>query len=66
MSIFIPYAPSDVLTYLATLFNLEFTDLTGYQTAILTIGANIYFFVFWSIIVYFALKIFNRVWERFF
>lgn len=66
MSIFIPYSPSDVLSHFATLFSLEFNDLTSYQTMILTLGANIYFFVFWSILVYFALKLFNRVWERFF
>lgn len=66
MSIFIPYTPTQVLDYLISLFNLDFTSLTAYETTIITIFANLYFFVFWGIIVYFSLKIFNRIWERFF
>ena len=66
MSIFIPYTPSQVLDYLISLFSLDFTSLTAYETTIITIFANLYFFIFWFIIIYFALKIFNRIWERFF
>lgn len=66
MSIFIPYTPTQVLDYLISLFSLDFTNLTAYETTIITIFANLYFFVFWGIIVYFSLKIFNRIWERFF
>ena len=66
MSIFIPYTPTQVLDYLISLFSLDFTSLTAYETTIITIFANLYFFVFWGIIVYFSLKIFNRIWERFF
>ena len=66
MSIFIPYTPSQVLDYLISLFSLDFTSLTAYETTIITIFANLYFFIFWFIIMYFVLKIFNRIWERFF
>lgn len=66
MSIFIPYTPTQVLDYLISLFSLDFSTLTAYETTIITIFANLYFFVFWGIIVYFSLKIFNRIWERFF
>ena len=66
MSIFIPYTPTQVLDYFISLFSLDFSTLTAYETTIITIFANLYFFVFWGIIVYFSLKIFNRIWERFF
>lgn len=66
MSIFIPYSPGDVIQYFTTLYSLDLTELTSYQTLIVTLIANVYFFMFWFIIVYFALKLFNRVWERFF
>ena len=66
MSIFIPYTPSQVLDYLISLFSLDYSSLTAYETTIITIFANLYFFIFWFIIIYFALKIFNRIWERFF
>lgn len=66
MSIFIPYSPEAVIQYFTTLFSLNLTELTSYQTLIVTLIANVYFFMFWFIIVYFALKLFNRVWERFF
>lgn len=66
MSIFIPYSPGEVNQHFTTLFSLNLTELTSYQTLIVTLIANVYFFMFWFIIVYFALKLFNRVWERFF
>ena len=66
MSIFIPYNPSYVVTHFSNLFSLDLTTLTSYQTLIITILSNLYFFVFWFVIAYFALKIFNRIWERFF
>ena len=66
MSIFIPYSPGEVIQHFTTLFSLNLTELTSYQTWIVTLIANAYFFMFWFIIVYFALKLFNRVWERFF
>ena len=66
MSIFIPYSPSEVIQHFTTLFSLNLTELTSYQTLIVTLIANVYFFMFWFIIVYFALKLFNRVGERFF
>lgn len=66
MSIFIPYSPTIVLNHLSTMFNITLSNLTDYETLMLTIISNLYFFIFWFVIVYFSLKIFNRIWERFF
>ena len=66
MSIFLPYNPTIIVEYFTNLFNLDLTTLSSYEIIILTILSNIYFFVFWGVIIYFSLKIFNRIWERFF
>lgn len=66
MSIFIPYSPTVVIDYFTSLFSLDLTVLTTYESLIVTIFANLYFFVYWFVIIYFSLKIFNRIWERFF
>lgn len=66
MSFVLPYNPSSILQYFSNLFSLDFTSLTSYETLIITILSNIYFFIFWFVIIYFSLKIFNRIWERFF
>jgi len=66
MSIFVPYDPTGVIDYFTNLFNLDLSTLTNYQTLIITVISNAYFFLFWGIIIYFSLKIFNRIWERFF
>lgn len=66
MSIFLPYSPSDVITYYADIFSITLTSLTPYEQIILTCLSNLYFFVYWGFIIYFALKIFNRIWERIF
>lgn len=66
MSIFLPYSVEQVVTYFTTLYNLDLTALTPYQTLILNILANAYFFLFWGLVIYFSLKLFNRVWERLF
>lgn len=66
MSIFFPYSPSIVIEYFTSLFSLDLTTLSTYESLIITILANIYFFIYWFIIIYFSLKIFNRIWERFF
>lgn len=66
MSIFIPYSPTQVLNYFISLFNLDFSSLSSYETCMITILSNLYFFIIWGLIVYFSLKIFNRIWERFF
>lgn len=66
MSIFIPYNSTMVIEHFTNLFSLDLTTLTSFETLIITILSNIYFFLFWFIIVYFSLKIFNRIWERFF
>ena len=67
MSIFIPYSPGEVIQHFTTLFSLNLTDLTSYQTLIVTLLANVYFF---CSLVYYSLfcfkKIINRIWERFF
>lgn len=66
MSIFLPYSVEQVVTYFTTLYNLDLTTLTPYQTLILNLIANAYFFLFWGFVIYFSLKLFNRVWERLF
>lgn len=66
MSLFFPYSSSVVLTYLSTLFNIDISNLTPYENLLITLLVNLYFFIYWFIIVYFALKIFNRIWERLF
>lgn len=66
MSIVIPYSPTIIIEHFTTLFSLDLTTLSSYETMILTLLSNIYFFVFWAVIIYFSLKIFNRIWERFF
>lgn len=66
MSIFIPYSPTAIINYFTELFSLDLTTLTSYETMIITILSNVYFFIFWFVIVYFSLKLFNRIWERFF
>ena len=66
MSILLPYNPSVVLDYFTITFSLDLTTLTSYETLILTILSNLYFFIYWGLIIYFSLKIFNRIWERFF
>lgn len=66
MSIFLPYSAEQVISYFTTLYNLDLSTLTSYQTLILNIFANAYFFLFWFFIIYFSIKLFNRVWERIF
>lgn len=66
MSIFIPYTVSDVVEHFTSLYSLDLTTLTSYESLVVTILSNLYFFIFWFVILYFALKIFNRIWERFF
>lgn len=66
MSIFLPYNVNVVIDYFTNLFSLDLTTLTSYETLILTILANLYFFIYWGFVIYLALKIFNRIWERFF
>jgi len=66
MSIIFPYSPSVVLNYFTSMFSLDLTTLSAYESLILTILSNLYFFIYWGFIIYIALKIFNRIWERFF
>ena len=66
MSIFLPYSIDLVINYFATKFSIDLTTLTIYEQLSITIFANIYFFVYWFFVIYIALKIFNRIWERVF
>lgn len=66
MSIIFPYTPDVVISFYSSLFSLDLTTLNNYQVLVLTIASNLYFFVYWFIIIYFSLKIFNRIWERMF
>lgn len=66
MSIVFPYSPSVVLNYFTSMFSLDLTTLSAYESLILTLLSNLYFFIYWGFIIYIALKIFNRIWERFF
>ena len=66
MSIFLPYSVEQVVTYFTTLYNLDLTTLTPYQSLILNLIANAYFFLSWGFVIYFSIKLFNRVWERLF
>ena len=64
MSIFFPYKIIDVITGLEQLFGIELNGLSEYQETVLTIGANIYFLIFWFFILYFSVKSINWVYER--
>lgn len=66
VSIFLPYSIDLVINYFATKFSIDLTTLTVYEQLSITIFANIYFFVYWFFVIYIALKIFNRIWERVF
>ena len=66
MSILLPYNIDIVINYFTTTFNLDLSTLTAYEKLIITIISNLYFFIYWGFIIYISLKIFNRIWERFF
>lgn len=66
MSIFIPYNPQVVIETFSTWFSLDLTTLSDYQSLLLCIISNAYFFLFWFFIMYFVLKGFNRIYERIF
>jgi hypothetical protein len=66
MSIFIPFSPQVVVETFTRWFDLDLSILSSYETLIITILSNLYFFIFWFFIMYFSLKIFNRIYERLF
>lgn len=66
MSIFIPFSPQVVLETFTRWFSLDLSALTGYESLVLTLLSNLYFFVFWFCILYFTLKGIYRVYERMF
>lgn len=65
MSIFFPYDYVAITSFFSDLYSFDLSTITDYQRSILVLSVNAYFFVFWFIIIYFALKLFNRLWERF-
>lgn len=66
MSIFLPYNASVVIDYFTTIYGLDLSTLTAYESLVITIFANLYFWIYWGFIIYISLKIFNRIWERLF
>lgn len=66
MSFYIPYSISSVISYFSDLFSLDLSTLTDYQSLILTLISNLYFFAFWFFIIYVSLKGLNWVYERLF
>ncbi len=66
MSLFFPYSPSVVLNFLADTFSISLSSLTEFETLLITILSNLYFFIYWGFILYISLKIFNRIYERIF
>lgn len=66
MSIFFPYNPSTVVTFLSDLFTIDLSSLTAFETLLITIISNLYFFIYWFFIIYFSLLLFNRLWSRIF
>lgn len=66
MSIFFPYSRDIVIQTFSSWFNLDLSTLTSYETIIITIFSNAYFFVFWFFMLYFILKGFNKIYERIF
>lgn len=66
MSIFLPYSVTEVISTFSTWFSLDLSTLTAYESLVVTILANMYFFGFWFFIIYFSLKSLNWVYERIF
>lgn len=66
MSIFLPYSTSTVIAYFTTKYGIDLTALTSYEVLSITILSNLYFYIYWGFIIYISLKIFNRIWEKFF
>lgn len=66
MSIFLPYNTSVVIEYFSSLLNLDLSSLSNYEVIVLTLFSNLYFFVFWFIILYFTFKGFNKIYQKLF
>ena len=66
MSIFLPYTPTVIINYFTNLFLLDLSNVTDFERLLITLFANLYFFVYWFIIIYVTLKILNRLYERLF
>lgn len=66
LSIFLPYSIDTVISTFTTWFNLDLTTLTSFESIVITILVNAYFFGFWSFILYFTLKGFYKIYEKLF
>ena len=66
MSIFLPYSPQVVIDTFTRWFEIDLSILSSYESVVLTLLSNLYFFVFWFFIIYFIIKGFNRIYERMF
>lgn len=66
MSIFLPYNVTEVIAKFSEWFSLDLSNLTAYENIVLTMLANMYFFIFWGFILWCILKSLNWVYERLF
>lgn len=64
MSIFLPYSVTEVISKFSEWFSLDLSNLTAYENIVLTMLANMYFFIFWGFILWCILKGLNWVYER--
>lgn len=64
MSIFLPYNVNEVILTFENWFNIDLSLISDYQRIIITLGANLYFFVFWFVIIWVVLKSINWVYTR--
>lgn len=58
--------PSVVVEFFTSKFGLDLSILSDFELLEVTILANIYWLIFWGIIVYFVYKLFNRLYLRIF
>lgn len=64
MSIFLPYDVTAVILKFSEWFNLDLSELTDFESIVITMLANIYFFIFWGFILWCIIKSLNWVYER--
>ena len=66
MSIFLPYNVTEIISKFSEWFSLDLSNLTAYENTVITMLANMYFFIFWGFILWCILKGLNWVYERIF
>lgn len=64
--IFLPYDLTDIISFFSDKFSLDLSSLSNFESSLVLILSNAYFFVFWFFIIYFSLKGLNWVYERIF